>query len=297
MTIYILGSLTPLIPLLLIAWLAFGSPESKTEWLLRFLLIGSVVLIFYKSGLWVVSSYYLRFIIAALFVASAIYSFNRHKHLSWRLTGEHWFRIGSTALSALICLALSIFTIAGSYYSANFVSLKFPLSHGNYAVIQGGSNLMTNPFHGMSANGRYALDLVKINRLGNRANSFLPQQLAQHYIFGDQVYSPCKGEVLIAVNDLPDNLPPMTDYQHSAGNHVVIACEGVNVMLAHLRQDSLTATKGDRLTAGQPVGQVGNSGYSDEPHLHIQANRPDGTPVAIRFGEQFFSINDLYTSR
>lgn len=164
-------------------------------------------------------------------------------------------------------------------------------------MIQGGSNLMTNPFHGVSANGRYALDLVKISRLGNRANSLFPQKLSQHYIYGEQVHSPCTGEVLTAVSDFPDNLPPMTDYQHSAGNHVVIVCKGIQVMLAHLKQGSLTLAKGDRLTAGQPVGQVGNSGYTDEPHLHIQANRADGTPVAIRFGGKFLSINDLYTSQ
>jgi len=187
--------------------------------------------------------------------------------------------------------------MVGGHYSESFVSLKFPFKQGTYSVLQGGSNVLTNPFHGVSVNGKYAVDIVKINKIGNRATSFFPKNLVQYHIFGEKVYSPCKGVVVTAVKVFPDNKPPTVDYENSAGNHVVIECGGIKIMLAHLREDSITISKGDMVIEDQLVGEVGNSGYTDEPHLHIQANSLDGKPLAIRFGEKFLSTNDLYTTR
>lgn len=58
------------------------------------------------------------------------------------------------------------------------------------------------------------------------------------------------------------------------GNHVVIRgegeLEGVYAAVAHLRRGSLRVRPGDRVTAGQVVGECGNSGNSSEPHVHAQ---------------------------
>ncbi|GAA2830255.1 peptidase M23-like protein [Leucobacter komagatae] len=58
------------------------------------------------------------------------------------------------------------------------------------------------------------------------------------------------------------------------GNHVVIRGEGgldgVYAAVAHLRRGSLRVKPGDRVTAGQVVGECGNSGNSSEPHVHAQ---------------------------
>jgi murein DD-endopeptidase MepM/ murein hydrolase activator NlpD len=53
---------------------------------------------------------------------------------------------------------------------------------------------------------------------------------------------------------------------------VVIAMDdGAFVLLAHLRQGSLTVQVGDRVAVGDAVGSCGNSGNSTEPHVHLQA--------------------------
>jgi murein DD-endopeptidase MepM/ murein hydrolase activator NlpD len=55
------------------------------------------------------------------------------------------------------------------------------------------------------------------------------------------------------------------------GNHVVLDLgDGVFAVLAHLRRDSVTVAKGDRVTAGQQLAECGNSGNSSEPHVHFQ---------------------------
>ncbi|MFI5522343.1 M23 family metallopeptidase [Streptomyces platensis] len=55
------------------------------------------------------------------------------------------------------------------------------------------------------------------------------------------------------------------------GNHVILDLGGGTYALyAHVRRGSLTVRPGDRVRAGQPVGQCGNSGNSTEPHVHFQ---------------------------
>lgn len=44
-------------------------------------------------------------------------------------------------------------------------------------------------------------------------------------------------------------------------------------LIAHLRPGSVVVAVGDQVKAGQLLGQVGNSGNSIEPHLHIGAVR------------------------
>lgn len=54
------------------------------------------------------------------------------------------------------------------------------------------------------------------------------------------------------------------------GNHVVIDHgDGTWSAYAHLQRGSVAVQKGQRVLAGQPIGSVGNSGNSSEPHLHF----------------------------
>nr|BFE35476.1 hypothetical protein GCM10010200_077270 [Actinomadura rugatobispora] len=54
------------------------------------------------------------------------------------------------------------------------------------------------------------------------------------------------------------------------GNHVVLDLgDGAYAVLAHLRRGSVRVRKGQRVRAGDVLGEVGNSGNSSEPHLHF----------------------------
>ncbi|XVQ13994.1 M23 family metallopeptidase [Spirillospora sp. CA-255316] len=54
------------------------------------------------------------------------------------------------------------------------------------------------------------------------------------------------------------------------GNHVVLDLgDGTYAVLAHLRRGSVRVRKGQRVRAGDVLGEVGNSGNSSEPHLHF----------------------------
>jgi murein DD-endopeptidase MepM/ murein hydrolase activator NlpD len=55
------------------------------------------------------------------------------------------------------------------------------------------------------------------------------------------------------------------------GNHVRIAHpDGRLSIYAHLRKDSLRVAVGEEVGCGDPIGEVGSSGYSTGPHLHFE---------------------------
>jgi murein DD-endopeptidase MepM/ murein hydrolase activator NlpD len=45
---------------------------------------------------------------------------------------------------------------------------------------------------------------------------------------------------------------------------------GHHLLMGHLRQGSIAVNVGERVTEGQPIARVGNSGASSAPHVHIQ---------------------------
>jgi len=88
------------------------------------------------------------------------------------------------------------------------------------------------------------------------------------------------------------------DPGHGAGNYIMIRCANTDtfVGLVHLAQSSIGVRPGDVVTIGQPLAQVGNSGYTSEPHLHIHAKRGsmlDGEGIAIRFDGEWLIRNSV----
>ncbi len=133
----------------------------------------------------------------------------------------------------------------------------------------------------------------------------VPRGPARYAAFGAVVTSPCAGEVLTAQDGREDFRPPASDPEKPAGNHVVVRCAetgdgpAVDVLLAHLRQGSVAFEEGDEVSDGQWLGNVGNSGNTTEPHLHVHAVRSgsgsvlEGEGVPIRFDGRFLVRNSL----
>ena len=115
--------------------------------------------------------------------------------------------------------------------------------------------------------------------------------------FGQGVLSPVDGEVIAVHGTSRDHLSrlswPGIAYlllegfvrslgapRHLLGNHVMVradtagsaagAADGPVAVLAHLRRGSPTVQVGERVRAGQVLGQCGNSGNSSDPHVHFQ---------------------------
>lgn len=106
--------------------------------------------------------------------------------------------------------------------------------------------------------------------------------------------------MVAAADGLPDFSAPETNRRHPTGNHVVLDCGGFWVVLAHMRQGSVRAVAGSVVASGMVLGEVGNSGNTSEPHLHIHAQRPGtadrpsgGDPLPMRLDGRFLACNDL----
>ncbi|RMG67873.1 MAG: M23 family metallopeptidase, partial [Calditrichaeota bacterium] len=204
--------------------------------------------------------------------------------------------------STLSFLAMTAFALYGYFYDGDFVDLEFPLHHGTYHVAQGGNSPLLNIHHHPRSPLKLALDITRLNGLGIRAWGIYPSDVHRYAIWGDTVYSPLSALVVEAVDSLPDLPASQVDTVNLAGNHVVLRRGDLKVVLAHLQQGSLLVQKGDSVRAGQPIGLVGNSGNTTEPHLHIHAARDtsnslfSGTPVAMRFRGKFLKRNDRVRS-
>lgn len=141
------------------------------------------------------------------------------------------------------------------------VALTLPV-HGELAVLQGGPTPIMN-HHYLLARQRHALDLLWLE--GGQA---VDPDTGEAVGFQQPVLAPAAGEVVTVVDGLPDGeLRPA----EPAGNHIVIAmADGRYVLLAHLEDESISVEEGDRVTAGQHIAALGNSGNSSMAHLHLQ---------------------------
>jgi hypothetical protein len=187
------------------------------------------------------------------------------------------------------------------------VDLAFPLRGGTFVVANGGSSALVNahvaalddprfaPVRGQSS----AVDIVAVNALGMRARGLWPGDASRYVIFGLPVLAPCSGVVSQAENTLPDLSPPRTDPRDPSGNRVLLDCGRFMVLLAHLKQGSVTVQAGQRIATGDIVGAVGNSGDSFEPHLHLHAQSRGvgalllgGDSLVARFDGRYLVRND-----
>jgi hypothetical protein len=171
------------------------------------------------------------------------------------------------------------------------VDVGFPLTRGTYIVAQGGSEPAAN-YHAQHPAQRYAVDLLKLNAAGMRARGLYPDDASAYAIFGETVVSPCDGAVVAAVDAFPDAARISLDEKNPLGNHVTLRCGDVDITLAHMQRRSVAVRTGSRVTPKTPLGRVGNSGTSTEPHLHVYAQR-NGAGVPLRFDGRWLVRNTI----
>lgn len=160
------------------------------------------------------------------------------------------------------------------------VTISPPLSGANWVDANGccgmtPHRMAVNPLNGqLWAPERYAIDYVQLTPDGRLFNGNRGDLLGYPY-FGADVHAVADGQVAAVVDNLPEQVPgavpvalPLDQY---AGNHVIQDIGGGNyVMYAHLKTGSVTVKVGDKITTGQVLGAVGNTGNTDTPHLHFQ---------------------------
>lgn len=119
---------------------------------------------------------------------------------------------------------------------------------------------------------RYCVDWVKLDEAGNYFSGD-PNVLESWYIYGQEVYSVADGTVIAIETSFPDQQMTGPQYEttvyNGTGNYVVIQINGGYAVYCHFKPNSITVKSGQKVTRGQLIGRVGNSGDSTPPHLHF----------------------------
>lgn len=305
------------VPAFLILFLWKSKNRSKFEFLIKAIGIGAFILaLFWVPYRETSVGYYTNYILLVLFLASAVRGFMKVRGVRF-LNGVTIKGIALVvpAIIAILLLGyVNINAVRGFFYDEKPIELMFPLKNGDYAVIQGGngaSSYLANYHYYAWGFGteedtinKFSTDIVKLNKLGFCFNTLdflfnndLPKDLSKYEMFSEPLYSPCEGEVW-SVEDGNDDLKPSKNEIYAASNNIIIKFnENYYVALHHFKKDSIKVTAGDKVKEGQFLGEIGNSGNTTIPHLHIQVWKNDGTKcigAPIHFNGSFPVKNKVY---
>jgi hypothetical protein len=273
MLVCLLLGITVFVALLSMVCVWLGARDDLRFTWHRVLAATALAVFVYLYGTWIYISIYAKYVFGILFVLSFMAGLLNKKKT--RTTIALW-KIVPNLFFTLLFGALAILYFTGSTGRPAKVELAFPLKTGKYFILQGGKGLPTNFFHYSYRGAIYAIDIVKLDERGRRANHIFSPVLEDYLIYNDTVFSPCDGRVLRARDENPDNTPPIRNRGPSNTNQVLIETDSFYVFMGHLKQKGVFVHEGDLVKKGQPLAVVGNSGFSLEPHLHIQAHRNTG---------------------
>ena len=307
------GGQQVVLPLLLIVWLALAPAQSLAGFFVQMLAIGTSLFTLVLSAIWIMQPWWVAYIYLALWIAAAVW----RTLGAWQVKSDfpqgarEWTAFALTFALGAWSANESVLALRGRTPPAGMhvVDLVFPLGAGDYLIANGGATENVNAhfltlaprtqrqaaYRGQS----FGVDIVKLGRFGLRARGWRPSDPGEYEIFGTAVLAPCSGEVIKAEDGMPDMPVPVADSSKLEGNHVVLQCGDYLILLAHLRLGSVAVSIGDSVTTRQKLGEAGNSGQSNEPHLHVHAQRPaqtgpllSGEPVHLTFDRRFVVRGD-----
>lgn len=153
--------------------------------------------------------------------------------------------------------------------------VRFPLNER--ALIGWGGDRLEMNYHVIKPNERWAYDILI------PPAEVKSSKLEDYGIYGAKVMAPASGTVVLINNNEQDLVPGSDNFQSMAGNHIYLRLDetGTFLILAHLKKGSINVREGQHVNEGEFLAQVGNSGSSSEPHLHIHHQRQDPSKVSM----------------
>lgn len=284
------------LPVLLLIWLALFPAAGLFALGLQVLSVWAVLLGIGLAALWTMPPFWVPYLYYGLLAMIVLWHL-----LRGRFSGKGIWR-ASAGPTVLVLVAFGLGCIGGymaylayqgrALPAVERADIAPPFGPGTYLVGHGGSTKMVNihlhtlnqsierfiPWRGQSR----ALDIFRILPLGLHKSGWQPSDPARYTTFGTSVLAPCDGTIAKAVDGIEDMQVPVMDRDNMAGNYVAVDCGRFFVLMAHLRQGSISVQIGDQVEAGDPLAEMGNSGNSSEPHLHVHAQR--GLPQEAPFG-------------
>ena len=162
-----------------------------------------------------------------------------------------------------------------------------PLTGSNWIAFNGccevglGHRSSPNSVNGMIVNGQhFAIDWKQMNDEGQLFEGD-PNENENWVDYGADVLAVADGTVVATLDGMAANRPgvlPAADPELADtitietvdGNHIVLDLgNGIYAFYAHLQADSLLVQEGDKVTKGQKIAKLGNTGNGNASHLHF----------------------------
>lgn len=160
----------------------------------------------------------------------------------------------------------------------NSTKLKLPFK-GEWTVFWGGDTKELN-YHVESQAQKNAFDIVITDSSGKSYKTD-GQTNEDYYAFDKEIFAPCDGEIVLAVDGVKDNKPGVLNPIYVPGNSVIIKTANKEYLFfAHFKNHSVTVKEGQKIKQGQLLGLCGNTGNSSEPHLHFHIQNVEDMNVA-----------------
>jgi Peptidase family M23 len=185
-------------------------------------------------------------------------------------------------LGALLLFPLSFFirideqgnflnSYPSSYYKkVSKINYRVPFDT-TVSVGWGGDNVEEN-YHVTYPDQRWAYDFVIVKNNATYIND--SSKLENYFIYGLPILSPAKGKVVSVFDSIPDlkigEELTLAQQEFAFGNFIMMQTDtNEYLVLCHLKPNTTLVKVGDIVEQSQKIAEVGNSGNSTEPHLHI----------------------------
>lgn len=150
---------------------------------------------------------------------------------------------------------------------------------GGYAGLTGHRTANFPVDNGMHAAQTFAIDWVRIDEKGYSVSD--TKTCEGNACYDQPIYAVADGVVIGCNTRFPNQVPYKPTGRDrmlwAGGNSVVIKMDnGYYAFYAHMKPGSTKVKAGDRVVRGQQIGNVGNSGNSTGPHLHMHVTRDPG---------------------
>ena len=179
-----------------------------------------------------------------------------------------WRTIGFSLL-ILLCFSGTIYNSYPSSYDEKPSKVKFRLPLDTIITVAWGGATEKINYHKIAPEQCWAYDLLVVhNKKSYTGDS---SKIENYYCYGLPIISPTNGKVVNVVNNNPDELiGALGGGESPEGNFITIeVAKKEFLFICHMKPNSIKVKIGDTVSQGQLLGQVGNSGNTSEPHIHI----------------------------
>ena len=186
----------------------------------------------------------------------------------WRHGVNRWHVLGYLAL-ILVVLTLPVYDPYPSSHDERPSRVPFRVPFDEPVTVAWGGATADVNYHVFLPDQRWAYDLV-VTREGKTFRG-AGTDVRDYYSYGLPVLAPAAAIVFAAQDgELDAALRGWRWGLAGLGNYVGLeVAPGEYLFVGHLQPGSVQVAVGDRVTAGQMLGRVGNSGNSSGPHVHL----------------------------